>query len=186
MPPSVDTKPYSLFIGLLLPPVISQRLGETLDQYRPSLKKEVRRENWHVTLLWLGHNVAYKKSLPDLTQPLVRAHLTTLTLTYAGRGPQLSQLWAYLHPSNVLKDLVAELAERVRQSGLEVPHSSTRQFMPHIRLGDFSEADTKSVLPDSSLSGRWVAKKAYVLAGTNNEQGKRCYTPLGVIRLVEE
>jgi 2'-5' RNA ligase len=174
-----------LFIAVSIPDHVATVLQTTIDSFGSQLDERVPREKWHITLVWLGPASAKATAgkevwLAKVTQPLSQSFLPTISLRYAGPayakasvgkgGAQRRQLWVYAQITPALINLRQQLLARLQRAGVPVPHAN-RPWVPHIRLGDFSD-EQPTTLADRLLPATTFVPTAaqllrdYVIEGT--------------------
>lgn len=137
--PSRDPEALRLFVAIPLPEDVMDLIDAALEPWRTVLPmvRWVPRENWHVTMRFLG-------SMPPSSVPSVRERLARVAGTTAPIGTRVHGVGAFpsLRRAHVLwagidDDLgeLAILATAIRESlASELGHED-RPFTPHVTVG---------------------------------------------------
>lgn len=146
-----------LFTGIRIPTPLHERL-EALQSGVPGAKW-VARENFHVTLTFLGD--VEETRLEDLHSLLAGIGGDPFPLTLSGTGSFGSKvpkvLWAGLEPSPDLEALQRKIAGRLDRAGFE---AEARKYSPHVTLA-YMRGTNKT--KDAKL-GPWLESTAPFLA----------------------
>ncbi len=173
-----------LFIGVLVPDHVATVLQTTIDSFGPQLTEPAPRDTWHILLVRLGEVEHVASWLPALTQPLSQSFLPTISLRYAGpssaralpgrqagtAGKRGKQLWVYVQVTPALINLRQQLLARLQRADVPVLPTN-RPWVPHIRLGDFSDEQPTTLADRLLPATTFVPTTAqlvrdYVIEGT--------------------
>lgn len=161
-----------IFIALEIPPLMQDELAGMVRPLRASMPgRFIPRENWHVTLAFLGD--VPETLLPDVEDALDEAakgigHVTLAPdrLGKFGRSADAS-LWLGLADDPHLSALAARLREELRRR--EFPFDD-KPFLPHITLARRARIP-KGDLPPLPFPGPALATRVAVFKSTLSREG---------------
>ena len=164
-----------LFIAINLPDAVKDSLESAVKTLRRQGVKAnwSRRENFHLTLAFLGELESAEPAITAMEQ--VRARKFSLRFTDSGRfrreGGDI--FWLGVAQSEPLMELQAELHQALRREGLRLER---RPYRPHLtlarRLRDRGETVLTQSLPDA------VPVRGISLMRSDRVEGKVQYTEL--------
>jgi 2'-5' RNA ligase len=167
----------SFFIAATIPSRVHSVLEAAIKNHAEYVETVVPTEQWHLTLLWLGHLTKEQLPLAELTKPVQQAFMPTVALTHVGRGRARSQLWAWAQPTPALTNLHEAL--RTRAEILDIPLAKPqRSFVPHIHVADFFNVVQGMGVPDHAATATFAPRCLQLL---RSEQGT--YFVEGIIPL---
>lgn len=172
-----------LFIGLPVPASAQEVIEGALENYRQYLEGTVPKQNWHLTLLFLGEVLNHKQYVSRLTKPLPQAFVPAVSLTHLGRGLKRDQLWAYATATGTLQTVRQTLIARAKAMRMPLPPRTEKdEFTPHITIARLLNVSRQLGLPDSVAATTFTAKEAYLYQSHADSRGVR-YTVEGTIPL---
>lgn len=171
-----------MFIGLEVPEDVRTRIREHLKDYTRHTKKLVPEENWHITILFVGEVLEYKRYLEPLEEAMPQAFLPTLSLTHIGKGLQPHQLWAFAKNTTLLGELQKQLIDRLGSLPIDRESNVNSNFTPHIKLGDLRTGPTNDLLADLPMLAAWRVEKLNIYHSDLSHRGAN-YSVMGHINL---
>ncbi|OGY31726.1 MAG: hypothetical protein A2805_02430 [Candidatus Andersenbacteria bacterium RIFCSPHIGHO2_01_FULL_46_36] len=158
------------FIALGIPKPAAAVLTAALEAYKGKLATRTPEEKWHMTLVFLSDAAFSAEAIQKIQEPLHSAYLPAITILSlgaalpAGRQEGTGQLWAHVHATPALIQVRAILIDRLTQSGIAIPEQElSREFTPHINLGDSSSANGAIGISDTPAKITFAVKEALVL-----------------------
>ncbi|MBV1857394.1 MAG: RNA 2',3'-cyclic phosphodiesterase [Nannocystaceae bacterium] len=148
-------KTSRLFVGLSLPPLLSQQLG-LLGGGIEGARWQAP-ENLHLTLRFLGSVDGGLRSVLDDALRTVRAEPFSITIRGCGHFPPRGDprsLWLGLEDSAPLARLHAQLETVLRTAGFE---ADPRGFIPHITVARLRRSPSKKVAAWLGMHALWDA-----------------------------
>jgi RNA 2',3'-cyclic 3'-phosphodiesterase len=121
-----------LFVGLDLPWTLKQQLAQLAGGLPGA--KWVPRENYHVTLRFIGEAPAHRAEEIDLALAGLRARGFSLSLAGVGtfsKSGRPTAIWAGIERSPELDRLQNKIETALQRTGLE---PERRRFAPHVSL----------------------------------------------------
>ena len=146
---------HRVFIAINLPTDIRNKLYIHRDEYPELPARWTKRENLHLTLLFLGHTT--DQELPEIcqtVQEIAKKHapffLEFNKITYAPPGKEVPRMvWAEGKPSKELTRLQSDLETAFFEGQ---PGASGKKeisdFNPHITLARLKEWEFRKIEPD--------------------------------------
>jgi len=127
-----------LFIAINFSDEVKDALCETAAELKAASRRGrvVRRENLHLTLVFIGETDCVDDILAVIEEAAKEAFTEPIAITlseagiFKGRGGDLH--WVGVENTPALKRLARELAEGLRAEGFEI---EKRRFTPHITIG---------------------------------------------------
>ena len=173
------------FAGLAVPEKVQVTIAEAMKHYRDYITYVVPKENWHMTLLYMGELPGIEEFLPELTKPLPQVFVPAVSVTHLGQGVQTDQLWAYVHITPTIEALHSDLVQRAQKAGITLPEDVyNRSFVPHIRVADINPGKNKLGMPDAAVTVTFSVMEAHVYK-TKQGEGGVSYTKEATIPLSE-
>lgn len=125
-----------LFIAINLSENIKDELGKTITRLKAETRRGsfTRRDNFHITMLFLGevdtskvNNI--KQAMEDVQATPFEINLSSLGYFKRNEG---DIFWIGVHKNEVLNDIYEQLYSRLTQVGFSL---EARQFKPHLTIG---------------------------------------------------
>ncbi len=170
-----------LFIAINLNDEIKDHLTKIISQLKANSSRGnfTRRENLHITLVFLGE--VAKENLSLIQQAMEEIHADSFQLSLSGLGSfgrrEGHLYWVGIESSNRLNDIYQQLREKLTRSGFVV---EDRPFKPHLTIGrqvvirsDFDKAKLLQLLPPMKME---IGKIS--LMKSERIEGKLTYTEI--------
>lgn len=169
----------SIFIAFTIPQDSIVRIRESMRLYQDSLVQSVSQDKWHCTMLYLGDISLPQEALISFMKPVRQTFHPVVKVLSLGQGKAAHQLWAYVQPSQLLDEIRLELQERAQRTGIFLPEGS-REFIPHINVGNLQEQTGAIAIPDAPVSTHFSLRELVILK-SNPSEPNAPYEQLGII-----
>ena len=146
-------KKKRVFVAVNLPKNIKNKLGEYQDEWTELPVRRTKKENLHITLIFLGYLL--DEDIPEVNQVAGEAasksktFLINLNKICYGPPKKLPPrlIWAEGEESKELDQLKNNL-EKLLTTAEKAPPSINRTFLPHITLGRIKAWEWKQIEPE--------------------------------------
>lgn len=132
-----------VFVATSIPASLDAILLPAIKRFAPQIRFTVPRQNWHMTVVFLGDEPDEAALASKLPATLSLPFLPTASISHVGRGQRSDQLWAYVQPTPVLQALHQAVAQLFLKQ-------APGQFVPHIKLANLNTDQGQLGEPDAA------------------------------------
>ncbi len=154
----------TLFVGFEIPAEIKKAMKKQINEFPDYLlRAPIAEEYWHVPLFRIGEVMNHKRYLKRLAEPLIQAHVPTLTFERVGILPGTDRLLGYFKCTPGLQVLRDNIKMRITR--YRVPFEARVGVLrPDVHLSSkvhsFAQTvDTKSVTMTRTVSDVKIFKE---------------------------